>query len=368
MAFNQSIREKELIIVMNNIKYAMEKEIYEQPEIVAKLIKSYISEEGTILFDIPKKVAKICFIASGSSYHCGVIAAEMMKTSLGVDAQAYYSGEFYISHKLDWNNILFIFISQSGETSDTLKVMKEVSERTDNILCITNTENSSMWKLAKYKIHTKAGTEESIASTKSLSAQLLCNILLIMGIKQRYKEEICTELNVLRQLPDFLYKTLSNHIKIKQIARELVQYDSIEILGSRIFYGLAKEGALKIKETSYINTTAYPTGEFMHGHVAILNRKSAVIVLVDQINHGICINNIKKMKQSYNPYFVTISDKNAPEYFYELCQNHIMTDTKEEISAIFGTLILLQLIAFESAKLLNRNVDKPIGLSKVVKG
>ena len=124
---------------------------------------------------------------------------------------------------------------------------------------------------------------------------------------------------------------------------------------------------MKIKETSYINTTAYPTGEFMHGHVAILNRKSAVIVLVDEINHGVCINNIKKIKESYNPYFITIADRNAPEYFNELCNNHITLDTNIEVLSIFGMLVLLQLTAFECAKLLGRNIDKPIGLSKVVK-
>lgn len=352
---------------MNDFKYAMEREIYEQPKIISKLIDSYISKDGRILLDIPQKAQKICFVASGSSYHCGVIAAEIMKTSLGLDAEAFYSGEFFMSDKANWDKRLFVFISQSGETSDTLAVMKRVLKKTDNTLCISNTENSTMWNLAKYKIHTMAGKEESIASTKALSAQLFCTMLLTLAIKQNQGEDITLELQTLEKLPKFLDKELKSHNAIKKIAEKLVTFDSIEILGSRIFYGLAKEGALKIKETSYINTTAYPTGEFMHGHVAILNRKSAVIVLVDEINHGICINNIKKIKQSYNPFFVTVSDKNAPDYFYQLCDNHIMIDTKNEIFAIFETLFLLQLIAFECAKLLNRNIDKPIGLSKVVK-
>lgn len=172
--------------------------------------------------------------------------------------------------------------------------MKRVLKKTDNTLCISNTENSTMWNLAKYKIHTMAGKEESIASTKALSAQLFCTMLLTLAIKQNQGEDITSDLQTLEKLPKFLDKELKSHNAIKKIAEKLVTFDSIEILGSRIFYGLAKEGALKIKETSYINTTAYPTGEFMHGHVAILNRKSAVIVLVDEINHGICINNIKK--------------------------------------------------------------------------
>jgi len=352
---------------MKNFEYTMEKEIFEQPQVIENLLNEYISKDGKILFDIPDKAQKICFVASGSSYHCGVIAAEMMKTSLDLDAEAFYSGEFYMSDKANWDKRLFVFISQSGETSDTLSVMKRVLEKTDNTLCISNTENSTMWNLAKYKIHTMAGKEESIASTKALSAQLFCVMLLILGVRQKQGENISKEIENLKTLPAFLREELNSHEYVKQIAKNLVEYDSIEILGSRIFYGLAKEGALKIKETSYINTTAYPSGEFMHGHVAILNRKSAVIILVDEINHGICINNIKKIKQSYTPYLVTVADKNAPDYFSELSNNHVKINTNNELQAIYGMLIFLQLTAFECAKLLGRNIDKPIGLSKVVR-
>lgn len=352
---------------MKNSEFAMEREIFEQPEVISRLLENYVSKDGKILFEVPEKAHKICFVASGSSYHCGVIAAEMMKTSLGLDAEAFYSGEFFMSDKANWEKRLFVFISQSGETSDTLKVLNYVKERTDNILCISNTENSAMWNLSKYKIHTMAGKEESIASTKALSAQLLCVILLILGVKQKSGEDISKELGLLRELPEFLTNELKNQTKIKKIAQELVQHNSIEILGSRIFYGLAKEGALKIKETSYINTTAYPTGEFMHGHVAILNRKSAVLILVDEINHGICIKNIQKIKESYTPYLVTFADKNAPEYFNELSNEHVSIDTTKELKSIFGMLVFLQLTAFECAKLLGRNVDRPVGLSKVVK-
>lgn len=352
---------------MENFEYAMEREIYEQPEIIEKLLDNYVSIDNKILVDTPDKAQKICFIASGSSYHCCVIIAEMMKTSLGLDAEAFYSGEFFMSDKANWKKRLFVFVSQSGETSDTLSVLKRVLEKTDNTLCITNTINSTMWNLAKYKIYTMAGKEDSIASTKALSAQVFCAMLLILSIRQKQGENISQELEELRCLPAFLKKQLTSHKNIRTIAQDLAKYDSIEILGSRIFYGLAKEGSLKIKETSYINTTAYPSGEFMHGHVAILNKKSAVLILVDEINHGICIKNIKKIYESYNPYLITIADKNAPEYFNELCKKHITIDTKIEVLTIFGMLVILQLLAFECAKALGRDVDKPTGLSKVVK-
>ena len=352
----------------DNFQSAMEREIYQQPDIIQGLIYRYINPDNNIVIDIPKKeIKKLIFVASGSSYHCGVIAAEMMKTSLEMDAEAFYSGEFYLSEKVDISKTLFVFISQSGETSDTLRVMKNILQRTDNILCISNTENSTMWNLAKYKINTFAGKEESIASTKALSAQLFCVNLIILAVRQLLGKNISDDLNNLKEVPSFIKKQLEYHPSVEQIAGELKDYNSIEILGSRIFYGLAKEGALKIKETSYINTTAYPTGEFMHGHVAILNRKSAVIVLVDEINHGICIKNIEKIKESYDANLITIADNNAPEYFNSLSNHHIKIDTSKEIHSIFGMLVLLQLLALECAKQLGRNIDKPTGLNKVVK-
>ena len=105
----------------------------------------------------------------------------------------------------------------------------------------------------------------------------------------------------------------------------------------------------------------------MHGHVAILNKKSAVIVLVDEINHGFCIKNIEKIKESYDTYLITFADNNAPKYFSSLSNHHITVNTDNEIHSVFGMLILLQLMAFECAKQLNRNIDKPTGLNKVVK-
>jgi glucosamine--fructose-6-phosphate aminotransferase (isomerizing) len=351
---------------MQNFSSSMEKEIYEQPSIIKNILKTYISENNEILVDNSKSAEKICFIASGSSYHCCFIAAEMMKTSLGLDAEAFYSGEFYTLKKANWEKQLFVFVSQSGETSDTLSVMKRILKYTDNTLVITNTKNSTMWNLAKHKIYTMAGIENSIASTKALTAQLICSILLILSIQQQNGENISDCINELKQLPEFIEKQFQNKSKIKEIGQSLSKFDSIEVLGTRIFYGLAKEGALKIKETSYINTTAYPLGEFMHGHVAILNRKSAVIVLVDEINHDVAINNIRKIYASYNPYLITIADEKAPEILNSLSKIHISLKTKSEILSIFGMLVILQLLALECAQSLGRNIDKPIGLSKVV--
>ena len=348
---------------MSDFQFAMEREIYQQPEVIEKLLENYVSFDNKILVDTPEKAQKICFIASGSSYHCCVIIAEMMKTSLGLDAEAFYSGEFFMSDKANWKKRLFVFVSQSGETSDTLAVMKRVLEKTDNTLCISNTINSTMWNLAKYKIYTMAGKEDSIASTKALSAQIFCAMLLILAIRQKQGENVSQEIEELKCLPNFIRRQLNSHDEIKKIAKDLSEYDAIEILGSRIFYGLAKEGALKIKETSYINTTAYPSGEFMHGHVAVLNNKSTLIyIAVDKISER-SISNLNKIKADYNPRLVIIgpSDERLnPDY-------NIHIECENEIQQMFADVLICQQIALEVALKLRRNVDHPKGLHKVVK-
>ncbi len=348
------------------IKSNMENEILEQPSIITELTKRYITPEKYILINLPLNIKKVVLIASGSSYHCGYITAELLKEYANCDAECVYSSEFVLNKNIETNKeTLFVFISQSGETSDTLDALKKVSKITDKILCVTNNEDSTIWQLSNYKILTYAGKEHSIASTKAMSAQLFCLYLLVLKIMYSKNIDIQSEINYLHNIPTSLNHILEDRKSITEIAKKLSKYQNISILGSRAFYALAKEGALKIKETSYINTTAYPQGEFMHGHVAILNQKSAVIALVDEENEALMIKNIQKIKADYSPFLIAIS--NSDNTNLEKYSNHnFRLSSETKIFAIFETLIMLQLLALEIAKHLKRNIDRPTGLKKVV--
>ena len=149
---------------------------------------------------------------------------------------------------------------------------------------------------------------------------------------------------------------------IKEFSKKLVQYDNAAVLASGMFYPLAKEGALKIKETSYINTTAYPTGEFLHGHIAILNKKCAVVSVVNNSNVDFTIKVLEKIHDEYSTDSLIISAfplKNA--------MNSISVNTYKDVEFLFASLIIFQLLAFETALSLGRNIDMPSGLTKVVK-
>ncbi len=345
----------------------MESEINEQPSIIENLSKKYITPEKYILINLPLNINKVVLIASGSSYHCAYLAAEFLKEEAKCDAECIYSSEFSQNsmHNFD-KETLYILISQSGETSDTLEALKYITKHTDKTLCVTNNEDSTLWQLSNYKVLTEAGKEHSIASTKAMSAQLFCLYLIALKIIYAKNKDIQSEINYINNLPTFLQNILDDTSTIKKAAKKLAKYNSLSILGSRAFYALAKEGALKIKETSYINTTAYPQGEFMHGHVAILNQKSALISLVDNDTENLCIRNLAKIKEDYKPFVLAIANKGTSEKLESVSNQSLRLESETKVFSIFGTLLILQLLALEIAKELKRNIDRPTGLKKVV--
>ena len=346
-------------------KTNMEREIYEQSQVIENLIKKYIAKNGSINIEIPENTNKIALIASGSSYHSATIAANYLRNNVHCDAQSYYASEFSLVDNIDVDpDTLYIFISQSGETSDTNKSLEKVCKKTNKTLAITNTKDSTLYNASKYKILTNAGLEKSIASTKAMSAQLFCLFLIaakIMQQKEMPSDKIIYELKnaVLSVEKAFLFREV-----IKKYALRLMDYDNAAVLASGMFYPLAKEGALKIKETSYINTTAYPTGEFLHGHIAILNKRCAVISVINNYNIEFTKNVISNIRENYKTDLLIVS---ANPVKYPDNDTVIIVNTMFDIDFIFTTLIVFQLLALETASLLKRNVDKPEGLSKIVK-
>jgi len=196
---------------------------------------------------------------------------------------------------------VYIFITQSGETSDTLNALNKAKQLGVKTLCITNKENSTAWKTADYKINCLAGEEKSIASTKALTAQMLCLYLLALKYAQLRKVDVSNHLTQLKNLPAIIEKTLELDSKIMPLARFLSKYKNIIITADGISYALAKEACLKIKETSYINIMSHILGEFMHGHVAVLNNKSVLIYISSDVVSYSTIKNLEKIKKDYNP-------------------------------------------------------------------
>lgn len=346
---------------MNN----MQKEIYEQSDIVSDLISKYIAKDGNINIPFPDKIYKVALIASGSSYHSATIAANYLRNTVHCEAQSYYASEFSLNDNVDVDlNTLYVFISQSGETADTNKSLNIVKLKTNKTLAITNAKNSTLYNNAKYRLLINAGTEKSIASTKTMCAQIFCLYLIAVKIMQEKDMPANSLIEELLSIPKTIDKVFTLEDKIKVFAKKLIEYDNAAILASGVFYPMAKEGALKIKEISYINTTAYPTGEFLHGHIAILNKKCAVISIVNNNNVDFTINVLKKIKENYTTDSLIIS---AFQLTPKDNDNIICVNTYRDVEFLFATLIVFQLLAFHAAIMLKRNIDKPNGLTKVVK-
>lgn len=343
----------------------MKKEILQQPEVLQNLINKYITSDDTITFSLPENIKKIKFIASGSSYHCAHMVAKLFREYANIKTHCEYSSEFFISKNLFVSpNTLYIFISQSGETYDTVEALKKVKDLGGKTMCVTNCINSTLWNLCDYKILSEAGEEKSIASTKALIAQIFCLYLIMLEYLATKDHNIKNELMEIKTLPLFVEKFLDSSGYIKNIAKKLAKCKNIIILGSKYYYSAAKEGALKIKETSYINANAFPQGEFLHGHVAIFNNSQSALI-------AICVDETKentnqildKIFENYSPELITISNES------EIRKNalNIQINTKNNIFTLLSTIITFQLLAFETACALGRNVDKPLGLKKVVK-
>lgn len=348
-------------------KTAMETEIYEQPDILAGIIKN----EGIDKIDVPENVNKIIIVASGSSYHCARFSGDLLGEIAGIEARAIYSSEFLLKKVIPHDkNTLYVFITQSGETTDTVKALRRVNKGFEengekyylDTLCITNKPESTIWKESKYHIDCLAGTERSIAATKSFTAQMLCILIAALKIARNKGNDTTKYIESLDKLPEVLNQTLALRKKVYQLARLLAKQKIVVILAEGISYAIAKEGALKIKETSYMNINAALIGEFMHGHLAVLNQKSAVIFLSVEGISPTAADNLDKIKREYNPSMFIIGRHNN-KYISNF---NINIDCENEILQMFSNAVICQMLALEIATRLHKNVDKPKGLKKVV--
>lgn len=349
-------------------KTNMELEIIEQTKIIPYILMKYINpQSGDIKIELPDNIRKIVLVASGSSYHCARFAVDLLEKISKIESRAIYSSEFLLKNVIPHDeNTLYIFITQSGETSDTVKSAERVKNTTSlKTLCITNKENSTIWNLCDYKVACFAGIEHGIAATKSFTSQMLCLILISLKLVENIHGTDATKdyKTSLIHLPIIVEKALAIRKEIKNLAKVLSKENNIIITADGISYSLAKEAALKTKETSYKNISAAILGEFMHGHVAVLNMKSTLIyITVSKISER-SISNLNKIKADYNPKLIIIgpsNDRITPNY-------HVNIECENEIQQMFANVLICQQLALEIALLLKRNVDNPKGLHKVVK-
>jgi len=358
-----------------DFRHFMEKEIYEQPEAASNTIDGRIGGEDVLdnIFglgssDLFSKVERIQIVACGTSLHAGRVAANWFSSIAELSCQIDYASEYrYRNPHVDKNSLL-ITISQSGETADTLAALNYAKEK-DYLasLTICNVPTSSLARESDFSLFTNAGPEIGVASTKAFTTQLAGLMLLALSLaKSRNLNPLLRGriIKALRLLPETIAEALLCKEKMIEIAPSIANKDNALFLGRGIFYPIAKEGALKLKEISYIHAEAYPAGELKHGPLALIDENMPVIALAPESEIAEkLISNLEEVKARGGTLYVFAD----PSVNMDVKAGHLIHMPKCDF---FMTPIIynipLQILSYEVALLRGTDIDQPRNLAKSV--
>ncbi|MDB2604295.1 glutamine--fructose-6-phosphate transaminase (isomerizing) [Gammaproteobacteria bacterium] len=358
-----------------DFRHFMEKEIYEQPEAASNTIDGRIGGEDVLdnIFglgssDLFSKVERIQIVACGTSLHAGRVAANWFSSIAELPCQIDYASEYrYRNPHVDKNSLL-ITISQSGETADTLAALNYAREK-DYLasLTICNVPTSSLARESDFSLFTNAGPEIGVASTKAFTTQLAALMLLALSLaKSRNLNPLLRGriIKALRLLPETIAEALLCKEKMIEIAPSIANKDNALFLGRGIFYPIAKEGALKLKEISYIHAEAYPAGELKHGPLALIDENMPVIALAPESEIAEkLISNLEEVKARGGTLYVFAD----PSVNIDVKAGYLIHMPKCDF---FMTPIVynipLQILSYEVALLRGTDIDQPRNLAKSV--
>ena len=356
-------------------RHYMEKEIYEQPEAVSNTIDGRIGGEDVLdnIFglgssDLFSKVKRIQIVACGTSLHAGRVAANWLSSIAELPCQIDYASEYrYRNPHVDEKSLL-VTISQSGETADTLAALNYAKEKDYlSTLTICNVPTSSLARESDFSFFTNAGPEIGVASTKAFTTQLAALMLLALSLAKsrnlnpKLRGRI---VQALRLLPETIAEVLNSKDKMVEIAPAIANKDNALFLGRGIFYPIAKEGALKLKEISYIHAEAYPAGELKHGPLALIDENMPVIALAPESEIAEkLISNLEEVKARGGTLYVCAD----PSVNMDIKSGKLihMPECDFFMSPIVYN-IPLQILSYEVALLRGTDIDQPRNLAKSV--
>ena len=359
-------------------KHFMLKEIHEQPDVIRNVLsgKLYDIDSEIILNEVKidkeilKRLNKIEIIACGTSLHAAMVGKYIIEDFAGISVEVEASSEYIYRKTTTDKSTLVIGVSQSGETADTITAIKQAKEKGAHILIITNRPDSNMARLADSIIPVNAGIEVSVAATKSYSAQLISFYLLaihLAEIKGSLEKEYIREIkHELIQIPTKIEEVLSDTTEIQNCAKRYSSYKNFIYIARGVNLATALEGALKLKEISYINATGYAAGELKHGPIAMLDETMPVlsILIPGKITYEKILSNSEEAK-ARNAKLIALTsanDKNIENLFDIV----IKIPQVMEILSPTITCVPLQLLAYYIAEFLGKDVDQPRNLAKSV--
>jgi glucosamine--fructose-6-phosphate aminotransferase (isomerizing) len=358
-------------------KHFMLKEIFEQPRAVTDTIRGRLSEEkGDVILDnvrldkeTLKKIHRIILIACGTSYHAALVGKFLIEDLCRIPVEADIGSEFRYRNPIIGENDLLVAISQSGETADTLAALREGKRKGAKTLSICNVVESSLARDSDHVIYTHAGPEIGVASTKTFTTQLITLFLLAVRIGRELGTLSVQDgkrlINELIRIPHLMEEMLKASTHVAHIARKYLHARDFLYLGRGINYPIALEGALKLKEISYIHAEGYPAGEMKHGPIALIDREMPVVVLATQNEvYDKVISNIEEVKAREGKVIALASP--SDQAIVQKADDVItIPETTPSLTPILLT-IPLQLLAYYMADFKGTDVDQPRNLAKSV--
>ena len=348
-------------------EHYMLKEIMEQNTTIRKTINPYINNIKDLL-KMPDltKYERIDIIACGTAMHAGLIAKYLFEQYTNTKCEVFLASEYRYQNNFLNNKVLSIFISQSGETADTLAALKKVKEENCDSLGIVNVKESSIARAIDKVLYTEAGTEIAVASTKAYTAQVALLSVLVLAHAYRTKsikeEKILNILEEFRSITSILNPILEDTKTYENIAKEIYEKNDVFYIGRGLDYALAMEGSLKLKEISYIHSEAYAAGELKHGTISLITKDTPVFS--SATNKHINTKTISNLKEVISRgakcYLITDED---------IKDDNIKVIKIKKVSMFLKpllTIIPYQLIAYYTAKLKGCDIDKPRNLAKSV--
>ena len=348
-------------------EHYMLKEIMEQAITIEKTVSQYINSiEDLLKLPDLTKYERIDIIACGTAMHAGLVAKYLFEQYSNTKCEVFLASEYRYQNNFLNNKVLSIFISQSGETADTLAALKKVKEAKCDTLGIVNVKESSIARALDKVLYTLAGTETAVASTKAYTAQVALLSILVLSHALRKKEikeeKINKILEEFTKIKEFITPLLKDTKTYENIAEKIYNQEDVFYIGRSIDYALAMEGSLKLKEISYIHSEAYAAGELKHGTISLITKKTPVFASATnkEINAKTISNLEEVAARGAKCYLITDED----------IKNDLFNIIKIKKVSIFIkpllTIIPYQLIAYYTAKLKGCDIDKPRNLAKSV--
>ncbi|WP_345980650.1 glutamine--fructose-6-phosphate transaminase (isomerizing) [Sulfurimonas sp. HSL3-2] len=351
-------------------RFFMEKEIYEQSEVIIDTLLGRIFDKEIHFEELDSKlfdgINEIKLCACGTSYHSALVSSYLFERYAKIRVSVEIASEFRYKEPLLCQDTLFVAISQSGETADTLETLKMAKEAGLKTLVICNVDNSSMVRLADASILTRAGIEKGVASTKAFATQVVVFWMLSLYIAKLKNslttEQIEKQISLLREVPSVLKIKEGLHEKITRLSKRYLHGHGFFFIGRDIFYPLALEGALKLKEITYLHAEGYPSGEMKHGPIALADPELFTIALLPQ---HMLYEKSKSNVEELSARDSTICAISPVEF--DKADDYIKTsDVRDYMLEFFEMMVIVQLLSMEIAIRLGNDVDMPRNLAKSV--